>query len=145
MSYPIQPGSRVTLHYTLALADGTVVDSTDGGAPATVVIGSGELVDFLEGRLLGLETGTRWHFAINASETRGQFAPETVQRLPRTDFPADMDLKPGEVIGFETPGGEEVPGLVIEATDTEIVVDFSHPLAGRDLMFDVEIVAVEPV
>lgn len=144
MSYPIQPGSRVTLHYTLTLADGTVVDSTEGGAPATFVIGSGELVDFLEGRLLGLETGTHWQFAIDASETRGQFVPETVQRLPRTDFPADMDLKPGEVIGFETPGGEEVPGLVLEVTDTEIVVDFSHPLAGRDLVFDVEIVAVEP-
>jgi FKBP-type peptidyl-prolyl cis-trans isomerase SlpA len=134
------------LHYTLALPDGTVVDSTDDGEPAWVLIGCGELVEFLETRLLGLAAGERRHFEIAAEESLGAdpSSDESRQRLPRVDFPPELELFPGQVIGFTTPSGEEVPGWVLEVNDREVVVDFSHPLVGRDLIFDVEIVAVEP-
>lgn len=140
----IRSGSRVVLHYTLALKDGTVVDSTREGDPAAFVIGNGELVEFLETRLLGLAANEQRHFEIAAGETGGSGPEEARQRLPRADFPPELELQPGQVIGFTTPGGQEVPGWVQEVNDTEVVVDFSHPLMGRDLVFDVEILSVEP-
>jgi FKBP-type peptidyl-prolyl cis-trans isomerase SlpA len=140
----IQPGSRITLHYELRLADETVVDSTRGDEPATFVIGSGELVEILERRLLGLTAGERRHFEISATESQMLVSAEAVQVLARSDFPTELALEPGQVFGFAMPTGEEVPGLIVSVTDTEIIVDFSHPLAGRDLIFEVEIIAVEP-
>lgn len=140
----IQPGNRVTLHYTLSLADGTVVDSTRAGEPATFVIGSGELIELLEQRLLGLKAGERRHFEISAAESQTAVSVEAVQTLVRSDFPKELALETGQVLGFATPSGEEVPGLIVSVSDTEVVVDFSHPLAGRDLMFDVEVLAIEP-
>jgi FKBP-type peptidyl-prolyl cis-trans isomerase SlpA len=146
MTKGIRAGCRVTLHFTLALKDGVEVDSTRGQEPAVFHIGRGELVDILEERLLGLAPGARRHFEIAAEETaRGSTeAGETRQRLARSDFPPDLELSPGQVIGFAAPNGEEVPGWVQEVTDSEVVVDFGHPLIGRDLVFDVEILAVEP-
>jgi FKBP-type peptidyl-prolyl cis-trans isomerase SlpA len=144
MENPIQPGSQVTLYYTLSLADGTVVDSTRAGEPASYAVGNGELLVFLEQRLLGLKSGERRHFEIGAGETQMPAGAAAVLSLPRCDFPADMALAPGQVIGFETPNDQEVPGLILNVTETEVQVDFSHPLAGRDLIFDVEILAVEP-
>lgn len=140
----IEPGRRVSLHYTLALKDGTIVDSTDGAVPATFVIGSGELVALLEQRLLGLSPGERRRFELSAEETRAPLRQEAVQRIARADFPPGLEINPGEVFGFQTPDGQEVPGQVLSVTEDEVTVDFSHPLAGRDLVFDVEILAVEP-
>jgi len=64
--------------------------------------------------------------------------------MARSDFPADLALETGQVLGFVMPSGEEVPGLIVSVSDTEVIVDFSHPLAGRDLIFDVEVLTVEP-
>ncbi len=144
MADTIQAGSRVTLHYELRLADDTVVDSTRAGEPATFLIGSGELTELLERRLLGQHAGERRHFEISAAESQTVASPDAVQILARSDFPAELVLETGQVFGFETPSGDEVPGLIVGISDTEVIVDFSHPLAGRDLIFDVEILAVEP-
>ena len=140
----IQPGSRVTLHYTLLLADETVVDSTRGAEPITFQVGSGALIDMLESRLFGLRTGEQHRFEISAAESKLPTDAEAVQVMARSDFPVDMALEAGQVLGFVMPSGEEVPGLIVSVSDTEGIVDFSHPLAGRDLIFDVEILTVEP-
>lgn len=143
MAEVVAAGRRVTLRYTLALADGTVLDSTDGEHPASFRIGSGELVAFLDQRLIGLQPGDQRRFEIPAVDTRGALEEGALQGLPRSDFPADMELAPGQVLGFQVAGGDEIPGQVVAVTDQEVTVDFSHPLAGRDLVFDVEIIAVE--
>lgn len=143
MSKTIQLGSRVTLHYTLSLGDGTIVDSASSGEPATFTMGSGELVELLERKLLGLKSGDSRHLVIGASESQMSSTAETVQVLARSDFPVEMILEPGQLLGFETPDGQEVPGLIVSVSAAEVRVDFSHPLAGRDLVFDVEILVVE--
>ena len=141
----IQPGSRVTLHYTLSLADDTVVDSTRGAEPITFQVGSGALIEMLERQLFGLRTGEQRRFEISAAASQLPASAEAIQVMARSDFPAELALETGQVLGFVMPSGEEVPGLIVSVSDTEVVVDFSHPLAGRDLIFDVEILAVEPV
>ncbi len=143
MSETIQLGSRVTLLYTLSLGDGTLVDSTSRGEPATFTLGSGELVELVERKLLGLKSGDRRHFVIGANESQMSATADTVQVLARSDFPEEMVLEPGQLLGFETPDGQEVPGLIVSVSAAEVHVDFSHPLAGRNLVFDVEILVVE--
>jgi FKBP-type peptidyl-prolyl cis-trans isomerase SlpA len=144
MVNPIQSGSHVTLHYTLALADGTIVDSTHGAEPIIFQVGSGALIEILESRLIGLRAGEQRRFEISAAQSQLPASAEAIQVMARSDFPAELAIEPGQVLGFVLPSGEEVPGLIVSISDTEVIVDFSHPLAGRDLIFDVEILAVEP-
>lgn len=143
MSLKIDRGCRVTLHYTLSLADGHVIESTRATEPATHVIGAGEWLAPLEERLLGLSAGDVRRFDIGAAEI-GPADVANVQAMSRDEFPADMPLKPGMVIGFALPSGEEAPGTVLDVSEHEVIVDFSHPLAGRDLVWEVEILAVMP-
>lgn len=143
MTAIVQSGSRVTLHYTLTFPDGEVVDSTRAGAPAQAVIGAGDLFEPLEQRLLGLASGDRCQFSIDALESIAISASETVQLFARDEFPAELELKPGQIIAFATSNDDELPGRVVAVSEHEVSVDFSHPLAGRDLVFDVEILSVE--
>ncbi len=140
---PITDGCRVTLHFSLHLRDGTLVDQSHDGEPLTVVIGKGELIAGLERCLLGLRVGERGHFELAASDDYGSRADENIHLIPRNDFPAEFKVEPGMVVGFTLPSGEEVPGMVRTVSDAGVVIDFSHPLAGHDLVFDVEILSVE--
>ncbi len=143
MSVTIQAGSRVLLRYTLAFPDGQLIEGTEGGEPAAVTIGSGDLTPFLEERLLGLAAGERRCFEIAGRDTQMPAGREALQqKVPRTVFPPEMPLAPGLVIEFQAPGGDAVPGVVTEVDATHVAVDFSHPLAGRDVIFEVEIVSI---
>lgn len=139
----ITQGSEVTLHYTLGLATGKLAETTRESGPATLVVGSGELLPAFECRLLGLEAGDTRRFEITCLEAYGPAETDNVHVLPRNEFPPDMKLEPGLVISFETPGGDEAPGVVREVSDNEVVVDFAHPLAGHDLVLEVEILEVK--
>lgn len=143
MSVAIQAGSRVLLRYTLSFPDGQFIEGTESGEPAAVTIGSGDLTSFLEECLLGMSAGEHRRFEIAGGDSQPQADSEAIQKLARTDFPAEMPLAPGLVIEFQTPGGEQVPGVVMEINETSVTVDFSHPLAGRDLVFEVEILSIE--
>jgi FKBP-type peptidyl-prolyl cis-trans isomerase SlpA len=136
-------GARVTLHYTLALADGTVVESTHDGDPETVTVGAGDMDDGLESCLYGLAPGDEREFVIAPGAAFGD-AAKRVERLPRASFAPDLALEPGRIVAFATPAGEEVIGTVEAVAGDEVSVNFTHPLAGRALRFDVRIVAVEP-
>lgn len=139
----IGKNSRVTLHYTLSLADGHVVETTRNTSPPMHVMGSGEWLVVLEDRLLGMRAGESQRFEIAAAEVGMPQAPEP-QVMPRDEFPPEMKLEPGQVIGFSMPSGEEIPGTVLEVSEYEVTVDFTHPLVGRDLVWEVEILEVIP-
>ena len=139
----IEKDARVTLHFTLSLADGRVVDTTHGGDPLLIVLGQGHIAPGLENRLIGLSVGDRRRIDIPAGEVYGSVDADAVTMLAREEFPSEMVPEPGQILGFAMPAGEEVPGLVLAVDATGVQVDFSHPLAGHDLLFDVEILAVE--
>lgn len=138
----IRHGSRVRLHYTLSLADGTEVDSTRGEAPVDIVLGGGTFAPGLEQALLGLSAGQHECILLGPGEAFGERDPTAVHRLPRADF-AHMDITQGSLVAFGLPNGDEIPGVVIALSDEHVEVDFNHPLAGYALQFNVEILAVE--
>lgn len=140
----VERGSRVTLHYALSLAGGKPIDTTRAGEPAVLVLGEGELHEAFEERLVGLAVGESRRFEIPCMEAFGPSEMGNVHTLPREEFPSEMEVEPGLVIGFELPSGEEVPGTVLEVSEREVRVDFNHPLAGHDLVFEVEILSIEP-
>lgn len=140
----IKKGSVVTFHYTLTIpSESHMADSTRGEAPATATMGSGELIEGLESRLLGLKAGDVRQFEVPCMEAYGPSEMERILTIPLAEFPEDLDTEPGNVIGFTTPSGEEVAGVILKHDGDDAVVDFSHPLAGYDLLFDIEIVSVE--
>ena len=143
MSKTIQAGSSVLINYTLAIEDGTVVESTEGTDPLRFSLGDGTLIEGLEAVLIDMKVGDRQCMQLEAVEAFG-FADETnVHMLTRDKFPEDMPLEKDLIIGFTTPSGEEVPGRIMEMPDDDLViVDFNHPLAGHAVTFDVEVMAI---
>ncbi len=140
----IENGCTVSLHFTLSLTDGTRIDGTELGQPWQVVVGRGDLVPGLERCLIGLAVGERGQFVISASDGFGEADENARETLPHAQFPTDVDLIPGMAFGFTLPDGSEVMGRIVAVTEGEVEVDFTHPLAGHDLVFDVDVVAIGP-
>ena len=139
----IGDNSRVTLHFALRLENGDVVDSTFERKPAVFTMGDGSLLPGFERHLRGMQPGQRNTFTVSPEEAFGQPNPANVQRFERDQFAGDMELHEGLVISFADASKTELPGVVKRFDADEVVVDFNHPLAGRTILFDVEIVAVD--
>ncbi|MFT7406293.1 FKBP-type peptidyl-prolyl cis-trans isomerase [Zhongshania sp.] len=138
----VAPATEISLHFSLSIIDGDLVDSTFGGKPANFVFGDGSLLPSVEAKLLGLTAGAKETFILEPQDGFGQRNPLNIQRFPRSQFSADMVLEEGLVISFADAARAEVPGVVSEVSDEDVMVDFNHPLAGRKLSFRVEILSV---
>ena len=136
--------SHLTLHYRIALDEPPHAEvlSTFGGNPATLVLGSGELAPALEQCLVGIESGQSRTFHLLPEQAFGAYRDELLKRVPRDAFPDSVVPETGQVIEFSGPDGLRLAGLVNEIATGEALVDFNHPLAGRPIRFDVEILAV---
>jgi FKBP-type peptidyl-prolyl cis-trans isomerase SlpA len=140
----INRDTEVTLHFTLKLPSGEVVDSTEGKAPATFQVGDGSLLPGFEQSLFGLKAGDQRSFVIEPEKGFGPGNPLNVQTIPRGQF-NEMELEPGLLVIFQDAAGGELPGVVKTVNDTSVEVDFNHPLAGKDITFEVDILGVRAV
>ncbi len=139
----IQPGDTLTLHFRLASLSGRELDSTFDSEPVTLRLGSGELDSNLEKCLIGIETGIRYEFTLEAQDAFGSADPALIRVLPRNAFP--QDLPPvGSLVEFTQPDGVALPGLVTEIADDKITVDFNHPLSDCAVRFEVLVVERQP-
>ena len=143
-SIPIGPGTRVGLTFTLKLAGGEVVDGTNDRI-ASFVVGDGSLLPGFEAALFGMKKGETANLHIGAEQGFGAPNPDNVQMMKRSDFARDIELEEGLVVSFADPDQAELPGVVKRVLDELVEIDFNHPLAGKDLEFDVEIHEVEQV
>ena len=140
----VSEGTRVFLNFSLCLEDGSEVDSNFGGEPVDFVIGDGSLLPGFERLLFGMSAGDRRMFSIDPDNAFGQHQDANIQALPRAHFGEDMEIEQGLVVSFADAAGGEVPGVVLDFDDSEVTVDFNHPLSGRTILFDVQIHRVEP-
>jgi FKBP-type peptidyl-prolyl cis-trans isomerase SlpA len=143
----VKSGSFLTLHYRLSGPDGADFVNTFEAQPATLSLGTGELAPAMEARLIGLEEGARESFDLGPGEAFGERNPELVQRVGRALLDrlgdADRDYRVGDVVQFPTPGGEgRYAGVVREVGGDDLLFDFNHPLAGRPLRFEVQLIGV---
>jgi len=143
----VQPGSFLTLHYRLCGLDGADLINTFADKPATLSIGTGELAPAMEARLLGLPEGALRSSELAPGEAFGERNPELLQRVKRTllDELGDPDEQyhVGDVVQFPTPDGQgNYAGVLREIDGDVLVFDFNHPLAGRPVTFEVQLIGV---
>ena len=141
----ISEGTQVTLHFALKLSNGEVIDSTFEGDPAQFIVGDGNFLEGFEKKLLGLKAGAKEIFLIDPENGFGQINPNNRQDIPREQFGEEIPLEPGLVLAFVDAQDTELPGIVVALNDDIVTVDFNHPLAGHDIEFEVEIIAVDPL
>jgi FKBP-type peptidyl-prolyl cis-trans isomerase SlpA len=149
-AYPlntVQPGSFLTLHYRLADPAGVPVIDTFADKPATLSLGSGQLAPALEQRLIGMAEGERRSFDVPAGEAFGERNPDLLQRVARrllAEFgDPDESYNAGDVVQFPTPDGQgSYAGVVRDSGSDWVLFDFNHPLAGRPVTFEVQLIGV---
>ena len=142
MNLQIQTGTSVTLHFSLALENGHIVDSNFEGKPATFSVGDGNLLPGFESSLLGLEVGDEREFIISPENAFGQHNAQNVQAVDRGNFD-ESELEIGSILSFQN-GDGELPGVIIALEENQVMVDFNHPLSGKNIVFQVKIVEINP-
>ncbi|MDR1889476.1 MAG: FKBP-type peptidyl-prolyl cis-trans isomerase [Zoogloeaceae bacterium] len=142
MTNTVCADSYLTLHYRVAAVDGEDFVSTFGMSPSTLQMGSGQLAECLEQRLIGLAEGERRVVELTPEEAFGVTNPQLFERIARTALPSDVALVENSVLEFSTPDGARFSGFLRQLDDTHALVDFNHPLAGKTIRFEVEIIAV---
>lgn len=143
----VQPGSFLTLHYRLAGPGGEALIDTFDAQPATLSLGSGALAPAMEAKLMGMAEGSRASFDLASGEAFGERNPELLQRVKRSLLAQlghpDEHFNLGDVVQFPTPDGRGAyAGVVREIGDDWLLFDFNHPLAGRPVTFEVELIGV---
>jgi len=141
----VQRESAVLVHFTLKLEDGSTAESTRAnGKPALFRLGDGSLSAALEQALLGLKAGETKQFNLEPEDAFGGVSPDLIQYFSRRDFIDAGEPEVGAIMLFSGMGGSEMPGVIREVSGDSITVDFNHPLAGRRIQFDVEVLEIDP-
>jgi len=135
-------GDTVRVHYTGTLSDGTTFDSSEGREPLEFTVGSGQVIPGFDIAVADLEVGDTATVNIAAADAYGERSDEGIQVFPRDAFPPDASPEVGWAVELSSPEGERVPATVAEVTDESITLDFNHPLAGKDLTFEITLVEI---
>ena len=143
-SVPIGPGTRVTLTFALSMESGDLIDDT-GETPASFTVGDGNLLPGFESAIFGMKQGESRRVLLTPDQAFGEPNPNNVHMLRRADFASDMTLEPGLVVSFTNPDQADIPGVVNRVFEETIEIDFNHPLAGKKLWFEVDILEVKQV
>ncbi len=138
-----QAGNTVSIHYSGRLEDGTVFDSSEGREPLTFTVGAGQVIPGFEKAVLGLETGQTSTTTIPPEEGYGPRRTDLVVEMPRTELPGGVQPEVGRHFNLSMPDGTPVPVVVTALSDAVVTFDANHPLAGKTLIFDIELVSFE--
>ena len=138
----VKPGDTVHIHYTGTLLDGSTFDSSDGREPLEFVVGSGQIIPGLDVALPGMAVGDKKIVKIESKDAYGPLNPEMRQAVPREGIPADIPLEVGTQLQMQTPDGQAMPVMVVELDEATVTLDANHPLAGKDLQFDIELMKI---
>jgi peptidylprolyl isomerase len=133
-------GNCVHVHYTGRLDDGTVFDSSRERDPLVFTIGSGQVIPGFEHAIMSMETGEQREVRIPAVEAYGEAREDMIATLPRSQFPADVTV--GHQFQLSHPEGGMLRVIVKDVADDTVTIDANHHLAGKDLIFDLELVRI---
>jgi peptidylprolyl isomerase len=135
-------GDNVRLHYTGKLDNGEVFDSSRSRGPIEVKLGSGQVIPGFDRTIRVMSTGETKTVEVPAAEAYGQRQDGNVIEFDRDNLPAGTDPQVGQQMRLQTQDGRAVPATVTNATETAITMDANHPLAGKDLTFELELLEI---
>ena len=139
----VKKGDVVSLHYTGTLEDGSVFDtSKKRNEPLKFTAGSGQVIPGFDHAVVGMKKGEEKKFTLQPADAYGERKPDMTQTVPRKHLPKDQEPKPGMMLVMGNPSGQQVPAVITEVTAENVVLDMNHPLAGKALTFDIEIVEI---
>lgn len=135
-------GDKVKVHYTGKLMNGEQFDSSAGREPLEFTVGAGQMIKGFDTAIPGMVPGDKKTINIPASEAYGERSEEAIIQFPKSNIPADMELAPGMQLTLSNQYGQPVPVVVLEVKDDVVVMDANHFLAGKELVFDIELVEI---
>ena len=135
-------GNTVAVHYTGKLSDGTVFDSSREREPLKVELGKGEVIPGFEDALAGMEVGQTKTVEIPADQAYGERREELIQSVSRDELPDEVQVQVGDQLQARTQEGQLIMVRVESIEDDSVQLDANHPLAGKDLTFDLEVMEI---
>lgn len=138
-----QQGKTVSVHYTGKLEDDTVFDSSRGGDPLSFEIGSGQIIPGFEKGVVGMTPGETKTVEVSAEEAYGPYREDQVVEVEREKLPEDIEPEVGQQLQVQQTNGQTAVVTIKEVTPAAVRLDANHPLAGKDLTFEIEVVSIE--
>lgn len=138
----VKAGDTVKVHYHGKLTDGTTFDSSEGREPLQFVVGEGQVIKGFDNALVGMAIGDKKTVNIPVDEAYGPANPENMLEFPKTEFPADAEPEVGMQMHLSDNQGNVFPVIIAEVKEESVVLDANHVLAGKDLVFDIELVEI---
>ena len=144
MKNTVQTGNTVSIHYKGTFDDGTVFDSSrERGEPMTVTVGDGSLISGFEAALSGMTLGEVKNISLTPDQAYGDRVQEAIQEVPKSSFPEGFEFNQGATVYGQTPDGNPFPAVIAEESDTTVTLDLNHPMAGKNLNFEIELVNLD--
>lgn len=137
-----QLGNIVQVHYTGKLDDGAIFDTSAQGPPLELTLGAGTTIPGFEQAVVGMQVGENKTIRIPAEHAYGMHQPEMVLTMPRENMPANIQPKVGQQLEIQRPEEAAIGVTVVKITDVHVLLDANHPLVGKDLTFDIMLIAV---
>jgi FKBP-type peptidyl-prolyl cis-trans isomerase 2 len=140
----VKTGDTVKVHYHGRLTDGTTFDSSEGREPLEFEVGSGMVIKGFDDGLIGMSVGDKKTVQIPVEDAYGPADPQMVLEFPINRFPEDMKPEVGMQLTMTNESGQNFPVVIAEVNGDTVLLDGNHPLAGEDLVFDLELVDIAP-
>ena len=138
----VKDGDTVKVHYTGKLEDGSVFDSSVSRDPLEVTLGEGKLIPGFEKAVVGLEVGDKTTANIASADAYGERRDDLEVTIEREQLPEDIEPEVGMQLQLNQPNGQPVPVQITKVEEENIIIDANHPLAGKDLTFDIELIEI---
>lgn len=135
-------GDKVAVNYTGKLEDGTVFDTSTGRSPLEFVLGQGQVVPGFDEAVNGMSVGDKKTASLPPEQAYGEARDELLITIKKEEVPAEVTVEVGQRLALRAPNNQEIPVMVTEVTDAAVTLDANHPLAGKTLIFDIELVGI---
>ncbi len=138
----VKENNTVKVHYTGKLSDGQVFDTSEGKEPLAFTLGQGSLIPGFEKGLIDMKLNEKKTINITKDDAYGDTREDLIIEVPKSELPQDMNPEVGMGLVSRAPDGQEMNLMVVEVKEESVVLDGNHPLAGKDLIFDLEVVEI---
>lgn len=136
-------GDTVKIHYTGKLEDETVFDSSVNREPLQFTIGAGKIIPGVEQGIIGMSPGESKTMKVSSDKAYGPHRPELVEEIERKKLPNYLQLEAGKMLQIQQPNGQTIRVLITDVTESKVTLDGNHPLAGKELIFDIQLLEIK--
>jgi FKBP-type peptidyl-prolyl cis-trans isomerase 2 len=139
----VKAGDTVKVHYHGRLTDGTTFDSSEGREPLEFEVGGGMVIKGFDDGVMGMAVGDKRTIEIAVADAYGAKDPQMLMEFPTDRFPPEMKPEVGMRLNMTNGSGQHIPVVIVEVKGDTVILDANHPLAGEDLVFDLELVEIK--